>query len=243
MSQYQGFLIKKDNKKVIVNSKKTTSIITNQLQLDYLNDIAPDYIRGNLLDLGCGEKPYKLIYDSLCNSSIGVDVKTCKHEQKYVDVFASADEMPFENETFDSVLCTNVLEHVPNMEKAFSEISRVLKKEGYLIISVPFLYPVHESPYDFYRYTIYGIKHQLEQNGFKIKHEMAWGGIGTLICVYFHLFLGKMIKAKWMHALSCLLQKATYYIMKKCCYRKMFSGRGKISKIITLGNFVVAQKV
>lgn len=242
MAQYQGFLIKKDNGIIVVNSKKTTSIITNQLQLDYLQDTASEYIKGKLLDLGCGEKPYKLVYDHLCESSIGIDVETCKHEQKYVDVFASADQIPFADETFHTVLCTNVLEHVPDMEKAFSEISRVLKKGGHLIISIPFLYPVHESPYDFYRYTIYGIRHQLGQNGFEIKREMTWGGAGTLICVYLHLFLGKVVKAKWIRHLSCLSQKAAYFFIKKCCYKRMLSGKGKMNKVITLGNFVIAQK-
>lgn len=242
MSQYQGFLVKKGNGNIVVNSKKSTSIITNQLQLDYLKDVASDYMKGKLLDLGCGEKPYKLIYDNLCESSIGIDVETCKHEQKYVDVFASADNIPFADDTFHTVLCTNVLEHVSNMEKAFSEISRILKKGGYLIISIPFLYPVHESPYDFYRYTVYGIRHQLEQNGFEIEREIAWGGVGTLICVYVHLFLGKMIKIKWVQQLSCFLQKVTYSFIKKCCYKRMLSGKGKIDKVITLGNFVVAQK-
>lgn len=242
MNQYQGFLIKKGNGNIVVNSQKSTSIITNQLQLDYLKDVGANYIKGKLLDLGCGEKPYKLVYDNLCESSIGIDVKICKHEQKYVDVFASADNIPFEGDTFHTVLCTNVLEHVSNMEKAFSEIARILKRGGYLIISVPFLYPVHESPYDFYRYTIYGIRYQLEHNGFKIEREMTWGGAGVLLCVYVHLFLGKVIKAKWVQQLSCLFQKVTYFFIKKCWYKRMLSGKGKINRVITLGNFVIAQK-
>ena len=188
MIQKQGFLIRKDNGKIIVDSKKTTSILTNQLLVDYLIDTS-FCLQGKLLDLGCGEKPYKLIYDAICESSIGVDVQTCVHEQKYVDVFASADKLPFENAFFDTILCTNVLEHVANAGKAFQEIGRVLNNKGYLVIAVPFLYPVHEAPYDYYRYTKYGIEHQLKKNGFTIERSMPWGGAGMLLCVYFHLFI------------------------------------------------------
>lgn len=241
MKQKQGFLIKKENGKIVVNEKKTTSVLTNQLLADYIVDTSC-YMKGRLLDLGCGEKPYKLIYDEVCVSSIGVDVKTCKHEQRYVDVFASADNIPFEDESFDTVLCTNVLEHVADMEKAFHEIARVLKKGGYVIIAIPFLYPVHESPYDYYRYTRHGIEYQLKKNKLVVERSMPWGGIGLLLCVYFHMFLGKMVKSIWVNRFSCFLQKITYCMIKKCSYKKLLQGNGKISKIITLGNFVIARK-
>lgn len=65
-------------------------------------------LKGGLLDLGCGEKTYKLIYKVFCESSIGIDVETCKHEQKYVDIFASTDNMLFEDAFFDSIICTNI---------------------------------------------------------------------------------------------------------------------------------------
>lgn len=241
MSKEQGFLIKKDNGKIVVNAKKTTSILTNQLLADYLTDTS-DYLRGKLLDLGCGEKPYKLIYDDCCESSVGVDVEYCKHEQKYVDIFASAEELPFEDNFFDTVLCTNVLEHVANAGKAFSEIGRVLKEDGVLIVAVPFLYPVHEAPYDYYRYTKYGLEHQLKKNGFIIECNIPWGGVGMFLCVYFHLVLGKMINVKCINGFSCFLQKVSYCVIKKFFYKKMLSGNGRISQIITLGNFVVARK-
>lgn len=241
MNRRQGFLIQKNNGKIIVDEKKTTSILTNQLLVDYLMDTT-FYFHGKLLDLGCGEKPYKLIYDAICEHSVGVDVQTCVHEQKYVDVFANADNLPFEDDCFDTVLCTNVLEHVANAEKAFQEISRVLKKDGYLIMAVPFLYPVHEAPYDYYRYTRFGIEYQLMKNGFIVERSMAWGGVGMLLCVYFHMFLGKMIKNKIINRISCFIQKITYKIYKKCCFKSLIGQKGKINKIITLGNFVVARK-
>lgn len=241
MSQEQGFLIQKDNGKIVVNSKKTTSILTNQLQVDFLIDFS-FFLKGNLLDVGCGEKPYKLIYDDLCEKSIGIDVETCKHEQKWVDIFASADNMPFDNEIFDSVLCTNVLEHVADMEAAFSEIRRVLKKGGYAIISVPFLYPVHESPYDYYRFTRHGLEYQLVKNGFEIERIISWGGVGLLSIVYFNMFFGKVLNNKLINALSCFIQKGFYILYRAIFYGRIKEGKGKIHKVITLGNFIITKK-
>lgn len=241
MSQKQGFLIKKNNGKIVVNPKKTTSILTNQLQVDLLEDFSP-FLKGNLLDVGCGEKPYKLIYDKICEKSIGIDVETCKHEQKWVDVFASADDMPFDNGSFDSILCTNVLEHVANMEAVFREMGRVLKKDGYAVISVPFLYPVHESPYDYYRFTRHGLEYQLKKNGFKIVRKISWGGAGLLGVVYINLFFGKVLSNKFIHALSCIAQKGFYVLYKIIFYKRLVEDKGKINKIITLGNFFIVKK-
>ena len=135
----QGFLYKK-GRKIKVNHKKTNSVLLNNLQIDFILR-NKQYIKGYLLDAGCGEKPYSLIYKDITKKSVGCDVEYCIHDQKKVDVFASLDNLPFQNNTFDTVLCTNVLEHVAENEKSFFELSRVLKNKGYIILSVPFLYP------------------------------------------------------------------------------------------------------
>lgn len=241
MKQLQGFLIKKTNGKIVVNIRKTTSVLANQLQVDFLSSFS-GYLSGKLLDVGCGEKPYKLIYDECCKESIGVDVETCKHEQSFVDVFASADCLPFGDESFDTILCTNVLEHVANMEAAFSEIGRVLKKGGYAVISVPFLYPVHEAPYDYYRFTNYGLQFQMQKNGFQIEKEICWGGVGLLALVYINLFFGKVLQNRIIHVITGYIQKAIYVLYKKICFNRLIHEKGKISKIITLGHFMIIKK-
>lgn len=241
MKQEQGFLIKK-NERIFVNKKKTTSILTNQLQVDLLR-VYSDYFKGKLLDVGCGEKPYSLIYNNYVESSIGVDVETCVHEQRYVDVFASADDLPFEDSTFDTVLCTNVLEHVANMEAAFQEISRVHKSGGTLIISVPFLYPTHEAPYDYYRFTGYGLEYLLDKYNYEILECKTWGGPGLFFATYFSMIFGKLIHVKLLNSLCCEMQKIFYYIYKKMMWKRLINkDEHSISKIISLGNFVIAKK-
>lgn len=238
----RGFLYKK-NGKIKVNHNKSNSVLLNNLQIDFILKNS-QYIKGYLLDAGCGEKPYSLIYEDITTKSIGVDVEYCIHDQKEVDVFASLDKLPFQNNAFDTILCTNVLEHIAENEKAFFELSRVLKNKGYMILSVPFLYPTHEVPHDFYRYSVYGLKYQIEKNGLKIIKAIPWGGVGMMILVYGNLFLCKFLKIRIINSLACFLQEGIYMI-----YRKLFLNhlidegiKKKMLKTISAGYFIVAQK-
>ncbi len=238
----RGFLYKK-NGKIKIDHRKTNSILMNKLHVDLLIR-SRQYMKGYLLDAGCGEKPYSLIYDEVVEKSIGCDVEYCIHDQKSVDVFATLDDLPFENETFDTVLCTNVLEHVAENVKGFSELARVLKYDGYAIISVPFLYPLHEAPHDFYRYSIYGIKHQLEKNGMYIVKAIPWGGVGMMFWVFFNLFLCKFLKMGVLNFVGCALQEFVYAIYKRVSLKHLMDKgieRG-MGKAISLGYFVVAKK-
>ena len=85
------------------------------------------FLGGVLLDFGCGTKPYKPLFKN-CSEYIGVDFKIEGREdkQKDVDVFYDGKKIPFENDKFDSILCTEVLEHVFNIEELLQEFNRVL---------------------------------------------------------------------------------------------------------------------
>lgn len=239
-NEQRGFLIKKGSRYAI-DHKKTSSIIINKLHVDFLLG-CKSLFSGKLLDAGCGEKPYSLIYNDLVEESIGCDVPTCKHNQNCIDIFATIDKLPFLNEEFDTILCTNVLEHVANAEDGFAELSRILKKDGNIIISVPFLYPVHEAPYDFYRYTQYGIIHLLEINNFEVKKIVPWGGIGLEMVVFFNLFFNQILKINVITKINMYSQELFYKIYKKLFWKKIFHGRSSLSQVVTMGNFIVAQK-
>lgn len=126
-------------------------------------------LNGNLLDFGCGSKPYKGVFTKV-SSYIGVDLKIEGREEnhKYIDKFYDGKTIPFEDETFDSLLSTEVLEHVFNVEDILKEINRVLKKGGKALITTPFMWEEHEMPYDFARYTTPALFHLYEKNGFKV---------------------------------------------------------------------------
>jgi SAM-dependent methyltransferase len=123
------------------------------------------------VDVGCGERPYEAFFPN--KTYIGVDVETSGRDKhlKNPDYFYDGKILPFEENSIDGVLSTQVLEHVLSPEQYLKEIYRVLKPGGKLIISTPFVWQEHEIPYDFIRWTSFGIKHDLQNCGFqKIKN-------------------------------------------------------------------------
>lgn len=236
----QGFLVLKGNK-IKVNHNKTDSVLLNKLQVDFLTYYRK-YFNGKLLDAGCGEKPYKLLYGNLVSNEVGCDIEGCIHNQKEVDVFASIEKLPFDNETFDTILCTNVMEHIEYDGQAFRELARVLKKNGTLILSVPFLYPVHEAPYDFQRYSKYGLETRIQRNGLIIKQLHPWGGAGLLLLVYINLFFCKFIQWKWVKKISCILQEGIYFLYKRFFFKRILCGKCKLGETISLGYFSIIRK-
>jgi SAM-dependent methyltransferase len=125
-------------------------------------------LKGKLLDFGCGKKPYEKLFK--VDEYIGLDILESGHENsnKKADVFYDGKIIPFENNNFDSIFCSEVFEHVFNLEEVIKELNRVLKINGKILLTMPFVWELHEKPYDFARYTVFGIKSLLEKNGFEI---------------------------------------------------------------------------
>ncbi len=149
--------------------------IIKKLQLEVLKKYS-GYLKGRVLDIGCGLKPYKK-YLTLSSEYTGMD------ESKEVspDVLAKSDKIPFSDGYFDSVLCTELLEHLPEPQDTLLEIKRVLKKGGYLYLTVPQEWCLHYEPQDYFRFTKYGIKYLLEKNGFEVIRIDRIGGTFSLI--------------------------------------------------------------
>lgn len=123
-----------------------------------------------LLDVGCGDRPYRNLIAA--DQYVGLDVSADG------DLIGFADALPFADQSFDVVLATEVIEHLPDAYKGVHEMARVLRRAGVLILSVPFVHELHEQPYDFFRPTIYGVRALLEP--FEIIAERAVGGRGAV---------------------------------------------------------------
>jgi SAM-dependent methyltransferase len=122
---------------------------------------AAGYHTGTLvLDVGCGSKPFAPHLMRQGDSWIGMDLPVTAAGASRADVFGSAMAAPFATGVFDTVLCTQVLEHVPQPWLAMVELSRMLRPGGHLIATVPHISVLHEEPHDYFRYTPYGL-HQL----------------------------------------------------------------------------------
>lgn len=104
----------------------------------------------NVLDVGSGGSCYNVYFPN--RTTFDID------ELRSPDIVGDIHKMPFQNEQFDVVLCTEVFEHLKNPFKAAQEIKRVLKNNGKLVLTTRFIFPIHDSPNDFFRYTKYGLK-------------------------------------------------------------------------------------
>ena len=105
------------------------------------------------LDIGCGSSPYAKHFP--CR--VGIDIKL----RPGVNVIADTCFLPFKDGMFPVVLCTEVLEHVAYPENALSEMRRILRPGGKLLLTTRFIFPIHDAPHDFYRFTKYGLRHLL----------------------------------------------------------------------------------
>ena len=124
-------------------------------------------ITDKILDIGCGQKPYEKLFN--VSEYIGLEIDTPENrESKKADYFYDGKIFPFDNQEFDCVIMNEVFEHIFNPEEFLTEINRVLKLNGKLLITVPFVWDEHEQPFDYARYSSFGLKYLLEKHGFEI---------------------------------------------------------------------------
>ncbi|MEX0774370.1 MAG: class I SAM-dependent methyltransferase [Phycisphaeraceae bacterium] len=121
------------------------------------------HARGRLLDVGCGGQPYRPLFTDVTRY-IGVDLPGAQR----IDVAASALALPFADAAFDTVLCNQVLEHVPDPGLLIREVQRVLRPGGTLLLTTPQVWGLHHEPHDYFRYTCYGLAHLARSSGMTI---------------------------------------------------------------------------
>jgi len=179
------------------------------------------YASGSMLDIGCGEKPYKEIAAPFVTEHVGVDHEDTLHDKSNIDLFGNAYTIPVEDRRFDIILCTDVLEHLEEPGDALKEAFRILKPNGYAIYTVPLFWHLHEEPRDFYRYTKYGLKYLFEKNGFEVVEIEALSGFVVMFSqelVYFlQLFRrgGKLNPLWWIIPPISLIIQAIAYVLNK----------------------------
>ncbi len=154
----------------------TASLLPGVIVGEYLRRHA-DRIGGTLLDLGAGNQPYADWYAQRCTTSIATDI--APHDG--IAALSTAESLPFSSHSFDTVVATEVLEHVTDAEAALDEIVRVLAPGGTLVVTVPFLYPIHEAPHDHRRLTSHGLEAALRRRGLEVTDLSAKGGAPTLV--------------------------------------------------------------
>lgn len=194
-------------------------------------------INKKILDLGCGSKPYASLFNK--NEYLGIDIISGGHKNsaKNSDLFFDGKIIPFVNNSFDVVICTQVLEHTEEPDQLLKEANRILKKNGILYITCPFVWPEHEIPYDFRRYTQYGLKKIFKENGLTVEKISATTGIfgttGQLLSVFLFELVGNNVILRILTAVMiCFPIQLSFAILDF-----MFRYQG-----ITLDYVVIAKK-
>jgi SAM-dependent methyltransferase len=118
-----------------------------------------------VLDAGAGDAPYRELFEH-CDYRTTDWAQSVHPGAQSADVIAPLDALPIPDASFDAVLCTQVLEHVSDPETVLTELRRVLRPGGHLWMTVPLTWPLHEEPFDFFRYTQYGLAALLDRSGF-----------------------------------------------------------------------------
>ena len=153
-------------------------------------------LHGSILDVGCGSKPYRELFTY--SEYIGIDIENPGHDHsaEEIDIFYDGKNLPFPNSRFDNVLCNQVLEHVFEPSGFLTEINRVLKENGSLLMTVPFIWDEHEQPNDYARYSSFGLKYLLEKHGFEIVQQQKSVNHAGAICQLINAYTFKTIKTK-----------------------------------------------
>lgn len=166
-----------------------------------LRRVAPQF-RGRLLDVGCGNRPYReFLQENAPNvvEYVGLDIGGGRYREP--DVRWDGVRMPLQDEVFDCALLTEVLEHCPDPAQTLQELYRVLKAEASVLATVPFIYPLHDIPYDEYRYTPFALRRLFESNGFADVEIVAFGGWDAALAQMLGLWVRRRPMPKWKRLL------------------------------------------
>ncbi|MBF0385385.1 MAG: class I SAM-dependent methyltransferase [Candidatus Omnitrophica bacterium] len=236
------------SKFVLLNGKLIGARDPNQLRISsrFIADILADlysvniplYVRGKVVDLGCGKVPLYAAYKNYATNVTCVDWEYSVHKTQHLDIQCNLNEkLPFNDNAFDTIILSDVLEHISRPESFMKEMIRILTPGGKALISTPFYYCIHEAPYDYYRYTEYGLKYFAESAGFGILLIKAVGGSPEIMTD----FLAKHFEAIPFigTGMAILLQNISAFLVKTRLVMKISA---KTSAHFPLGYFMVVEK-
>ncbi|MGB0919772.1 MAG: class I SAM-dependent methyltransferase [Alphaproteobacteria bacterium] len=203
---------------------------------------AADEVNGVVLDVGCGSKPYQDLFNHSGYFGIDIENPGHSHEDEEIDIYYDGSALPFADESIDSVVCFEVMEHVQNLPAFMAEIHRVLKPGGRYLATMPFLCGEHEQPNDYRRFTRFGIVGFLEENGFTVSRNeqlvQGWPAITSQINIMFALWWRGQTNMP-LKALMWLIGRVPVTIMNVL---GLILGLWRSNGDMYLHNAIVAQK-
>jgi len=223
----------KDIKEVGADSR----LLTDEVASFYSEQI-PKYAKGKLIDLGCGKIPLYGFYKDFVEDVFCVDWGNSLHKNPYLDLEWDINKkLDFsKNKYYDTIILSDVLEHISAPKNLINEMYRILKRGGILLMTVPFYYWIHEKPFDYYRYTHFGLEKMFKESGFEIIEIKSTGGILEVMAdigakTLIHLPMGRFF--------AIFVQNVAKFIGKRKIGKKL---RKRTEFTFPLGYGLVAKK-
>jgi len=197
--------------------------------------------KGALYDLGCGESPFRDFFLQYADDYKGVDWAGSFHDTK-ADIAADLNKpLPICSGVADTIVSLSVMEHLCEPQLMLDEAYRILKPGGSMILQVPWQWWIHEAPYDFFRYTPYGLKYLLEKSGFTEVHCEAQSGFFTMLVLKINYFSRVFIRGPNLIRYSIrMVLKCLWYVGQKLA--PILDRIDKNWDAETTGYFIVAIK-
>lgn len=164
-------------------------------------------LHGTILDVGCGYQPYKNLFMSGPSSAsryLGMDYSGNQYLGNTVDIVWDGLRIPLPANSVDCAIATEFFEHCSSPDIVLAEISRVLKPGGMLMLTVPFLYPLHEVPNDFHRYTPFTLDAKLTGAGFADIQLEALGGSSAALAIMIGLWVGIRVTRRSLRMIASI---------------------------------------
>jgi SAM-dependent methyltransferase len=172
------------------------------------------HAHGRLIDLGCGDSPFRDVLLTRVTAYDSLDLFPEGRGLTYVADIQDMAAVP--DNAYDTALCLEVLEHVPDPFRAAREIARILAPGGVLIVSVPHLSRLHAEPHDYFRYTRYGLRRVLEQAGLEVIELRQRGAVFTFLG---HQLSTLVLTLTWgIPVLRRIAWFANRYAITRACY-------------------------
>lgn len=223
----------RDTREVGVASRLVANLVAGLYDV-----VLKRHAHGRLLDLGCGKVPLYEAYKPYITENICVDWHNTLHKNEYLDFECDLTQaLPFADGEFDTIILSDVLEHIPEPENLCKELFRVLAADGKLILNVPFYYWLHERPHDYYRYTEFALRRFVAGSGLTLVQLDRIGGSPEILAdilakhVQFVPVLG--------HSLASLIQSIVQVFTKTAVGRRVSY---KTSEVFPFGYFLIAGK-
>lgn len=228
--EYKGsFRTNKDQTKAGIGSR-----LIGDIQAKNYSKLIKKHAHGILLDLGCGEVPLFKMYKPYVDEIYCTDWPNSNHDLVFLDFKLNLNKpFPISDSTFDTIILTDVLEHISKPELIWYEIARILKIGGKVIIGVPFFHYLHEEPFDYFRYTEFRLRMYCEENNLKVIELYPYG---ASLEIFFDLISKHIANIKLISYLNYLVGR---FLINSPIGKKIYL---RTSSKFPLGYCLVVQK-